>query len=120
MDPCEFRKMGHEMVEFIANYMENIHQMPVFPDVKPGFLLKQLPSSAPEDAEQWENIYKDVNKLILPGVSIKLLRDFCIFFFVLHNSDCLCCLNHWVVPNGCKLAEVISSFCKLPRALFIK
>ena len=69
MDPKDFRKMGHEMVECIAKYMETIHDMPVVPDVRPGFLLKQLPSSAPEEGQPWEDIYTDVNKLILPGVS---------------------------------------------------
>lgn len=70
MDASTFRQMGSDMLECIANYMKNIHDMPVVPDVKPGFLLQQLPSSPPEEGESWDNIYSDVNNLILPGVRI--------------------------------------------------
>ena len=87
MDPKDFRKMGHEMVECIAGYMENIHNMPVVPDVRPGFLIKQLPSSAPEDGEDWEDIYADVNKLILPGVGV-----YCTLFSA---------ANHFSVYTSC-------------------
>ena len=100
MDADEFRKMGHEMVEFIACYMEKINSMPVFPDVKPGFLVKHLPSSAPEEGEQWNEIYEDVNKLILPGVGssakgysshvvfVALPFCFCTNLILVENKKC--------------------------------
>ena len=94
MDPNDFRKMGHEMVECIAKYMETIHDMPVVPDVRPGFLLKQLPSSAPEEAEDWEDIYADVNKLILPGVGV-----YCKLFFSCISFTLRVCLKFKHVAN---------------------
>ena len=57
------------MVDYIANYLENIRDHHVFPDVKPGYMRKLLSNSAPIEGEDWENIFKDVEGVIMPGVS---------------------------------------------------
>ena len=57
------------MVDYIADYLENIRDRRVFPDVKPGYMKALVPDSAPEDGEKWENIFKDVEGVIMPGVS---------------------------------------------------
>ena len=42
MDSDQFRKAGKEMIDFIADYMENTHLQPPVPDIKPGLLLMTL------------------------------------------------------------------------------
>ena len=66
-----YNSSGKEMVDYIADYLENIRDRRVFPDVKPGYMKALVPDSAPEDGEKWENIFKDVEGVIMPGVSTK-------------------------------------------------
>ena len=54
----EFREFGRAMIDFVADYLENIRDRPVLPDVKPGYLKHLIPTEAPEDAEQWKDIMK--------------------------------------------------------------
>ncbi len=70
MDVSEFRKRGKDMVDFIADYMENIHTRRVLPEVQPGYLREMLPIRAPKRGEDWEDIMRDVERAILPGVSM--------------------------------------------------
>ncbi|XP_063222969.1 histidine decarboxylase-like [Bacillus rossius redtenbacheri] len=69
MDIDEFRKRGKEMVDYIADYWENIRQRRVYPDVKPGYLRKCIPEEAPEKAEPWEKIMEDFEQHIMKGVA---------------------------------------------------
>ena len=59
---------GKEMVDYIADYLENIRDRRVFPDVKPGYMREMLPENPPNDGEAWERIFKDVEGVIMPGV----------------------------------------------------
>ena len=56
------------MVDYIADYLENIRDRRVFPDVKPGYMRELVPESAPMEGETWESIVKDVDRVIMPGV----------------------------------------------------
>ena len=69
MDSEQFRKYGKEMVDYIADYYDNIRQRPVIHNVSPGYLPLLLPDSAPEDPEDWQDIFKDIEGVIMPGVS---------------------------------------------------
>lgn len=69
MDINEFRIRGKEMVEYICDFMNNIHTRRVTPDVGPGYLRPLLPSEAPYDGEPWADIMRDVESKIMPGVS---------------------------------------------------
>lgn len=69
MDVEEFRIRGKEMVEYICEFMSNIHNRRVTPDVGPGYLRPLLPSEAPHDGEDWDKIMSDVENKIMPGVS---------------------------------------------------
>lgn len=68
MDISEFRKRGKEMVDYVADYLEKIEMRQVYPDVEPGYLRPLIPDSAPEEPERFEDIMKDVEKIIMPGV----------------------------------------------------
>lgn len=60
---------GKETVDYIADYLENIRKRRVFPDVTPGYIRQLLPDEAPQKGEKWEAIFKDVERVIMPGVS---------------------------------------------------
>lgn len=69
MDVSEFRRRGKEMVDYVADYLENIEQRPVYPDLEPGYLRSLIPTEAPVEAENYEDVLKDVERVIMPGVS---------------------------------------------------
>jgi len=72
MDPSEFRKWGKQMVDYVADYWENLatnRQKPV-PDVKPGYMKALLPGEAPDEAEPYEKIFADLEPVIMQGVSV--------------------------------------------------
>ena len=56
MSPDEFRRHGHHVVDWLADYFEHAGQMRVLPPVEPGFLEPQLPLQAPECGEPMEAI----------------------------------------------------------------
>jgi len=60
---------GKEMVDFIADYLENIRSRRVFPDVSPGYMRTLVPISAPQDPEPWQRIFDDIETVVMPGVS---------------------------------------------------
>ena len=66
--PFDFRKHGHAMVDWIADYLENLERLPVKPDVAPGWVRAQLPPSPPEHGEPWAAIVADVDRVIVPGL----------------------------------------------------
>src|SRR6266566_2282403 len=65
----EFRRFGHEIVDWIANYFEHIEELPVLARVKPGDLKAQLPSSPPEKGESMAAILADVDRVIVPALT---------------------------------------------------
>ncbi len=65
----DFRKYGHQLVDWIADFFENIDDHPVSPTVNPGFLKNQLPKSPPVDGEKMDTILADVDRLIMPGMT---------------------------------------------------
>ena len=69
MRPEDFRKFGYEIVDWIADYFERIEDFPVLSQNEPNALKNALPTSAPEKGEDFGEIIKDVEKLILPAVT---------------------------------------------------
>jgi aromatic-L-amino-acid decarboxylase len=69
MDTEQFRKHGHLMVDWIAEFMDKIEEYPVNPDVKPGDIKAKLPKNAPKTGEKMEEIFKDFQNVILPGIT---------------------------------------------------
>lgn len=67
MTPEEFRRFGHEAVDWIAHYMEHIRDYPVETSIRPGQLVDALPSSAPDRPEPMETILADFQRLIVPA-----------------------------------------------------
>jgi aromatic-L-amino-acid decarboxylase len=65
----EFRRHGHAVVNWIANYYERIETFPVLSQVQPGEIRASLPPNPPSSGEPFEAMLADVDKLILPGIS---------------------------------------------------
>jgi hypothetical protein len=58
------------MVDYITRYLTTIRERKVTPgpEVKPGYMRELLPDSAPTDPEDWDCIFGDIEKVIMPGV----------------------------------------------------
>jgi aromatic-L-amino-acid decarboxylase len=69
MDVKEFRNRGHELIDWMADYFENIEQYPVKSRVAPKEIIRQLPESPPEHGEPFEVIFKDFQEIIVPGIT---------------------------------------------------
>ena len=69
MPADEFRQHGHELIDWIADYFENIECLPVLAQIEPGDLKAQLPAAPPEHGESMEAILADVDKLIVPALT---------------------------------------------------
>ena len=69
MSPEEFRASGHEIVDWIADYLRDIRDLPVLPDVQPGALIDRLPKTGPEKGESMDAIFADFRNLIVPGIT---------------------------------------------------
>jgi aromatic-L-amino-acid decarboxylase len=69
MSPDEFRRHGHELIDWLADYYSKIEQFPVLSRVAPGDIRASLPGAAPQKGETFEKILSDVNDLILPGIT---------------------------------------------------
>lgn len=65
----DFRKFGHEIVDWIADYFERMERLPVLSQNAPNDLKNALPTSAPAQGEDFGAIFADVEKLILPAVT---------------------------------------------------
>ena len=70
MDTTKFRQHGKEIIDYIADYLDSLRERSVYPDVKPQFLTEALPKEAPMNGHTFENIMKDFDEIIMPGVSI--------------------------------------------------
>jgi len=69
MSAQEFRRFGHELIDWIANYFEHIEDLPVLAQFEPGELKAQLPSTPPGHGESMETILADVDRLIVPALT---------------------------------------------------
>ncbi len=65
----EFRKFGHELVDWAADYIQNIETYPVLSQVTPGEIKAQLPSLPPQNHEEMTEIISDFKKIIVPGIT---------------------------------------------------
>ena len=69
MPPGDFRRNGHELIEWIASYLEDPRQYPVLARCQPGELQRRLPATGPVKGESMEAILQDFEQVILPTVT---------------------------------------------------
>lgn len=69
MEASEFRRFGHELIDWISDYFERIEELPVLSQIEPGDLKAQLPTSPPAQGESMAEIIADVDRLIVPALT---------------------------------------------------
>lgn len=69
MSKEDFRRFGHELIDWVAEYLEHVEDLPVLAQIEPGDLKAQLPVSPPESGEPMAEIIKDVDRLIVPALT---------------------------------------------------
>jgi aromatic-L-amino-acid decarboxylase len=94
VSPDEFRRIGHQIIDLIADYRAGIADRPVMARTAPGEVKAQLPAQPPESPESFDAILRDLDRIVLPG------------------------LTHWqhprffgYFPANCSLASVLGDFC---------
>jgi aromatic-L-amino-acid decarboxylase len=65
----EFRAAAHRLVDWVADYLEHTDRYPVLAQTTPGALRRSLPAQAPEQGEPLDDILKDFDQLVMPGVT---------------------------------------------------
>ena len=69
MTPDEFRRFGHAVVDWIADYQMRVESFPVLSQAKPGDVRASLPANPPQKGEAFANVLRDVDRVILPGIT---------------------------------------------------
>ena len=69
MTPEEFRRHAHELVDWMADYMAGVHELPVTPAVSPGDVRGRLPAAPPEAGEAFDVLFDDFRSVIVPGMT---------------------------------------------------
>jgi aromatic-L-amino-acid/L-tryptophan decarboxylase len=69
MTPEEFRKAGHQLIDWIADYRTRVADFNVMARTAPGEIRAQLPPSPPDSPESFDTILADLEKIVLPGLS---------------------------------------------------
>jgi aromatic-L-amino-acid decarboxylase len=69
MNPDEFRRVGHEAVDWVADYLERVESFPVLSTVEPGAVRARLPEHPPDVGESWDDILADLDRIVLPGIT---------------------------------------------------
>ncbi|GAA1450489.1 aspartate aminotransferase family protein [Mycobacterium cookii] len=69
MSPEEFRRHGHAAIDWIADYWASLDDLPVRAQVAPGDVRRRLPASAPEQAEPFDALLADLDRVVVPGLT---------------------------------------------------
>ncbi|KAK9454940.1 pyridoxal phosphate-dependent transferase [Dipodascopsis uninucleata] len=80
MDPEEYRKAGYASIDYIIDQFQTINDRQNISEVSPGYLRELLPKSMPEEGEKWEDIQRDFDTKIMPGLTNWQSPNFLAFF----------------------------------------
>ena len=69
MTPDEFRRHGHDLVDWIASYLNQDDRYPVLSRSRPGEIRAQLPESPPDTGTPFDAIFADFERILLPGIT---------------------------------------------------
>ncbi len=76
----DFKRFGHEVVDWIADYYQRVESFPVLSRVEPGEIRAALPEKPPAKGENFTEILQDIEKIILPGLTHWQSPNFFAFF----------------------------------------
>ena len=80
MTPEEFRRFGHQLIDRIADYRARVGELPVRSPLSPGAVRAQLPANPPRQPEDFGDVFRDLDEIILPGLSHWQHPDFFGYF----------------------------------------
>ncbi|MBI2969468.1 MAG: aspartate aminotransferase family protein [Gammaproteobacteria bacterium] len=80
MDLEDFRRNGHAAVDWVVEYLRNVESYPVLSRVKPGDIRARLPAHPPERGDGFDAMLRDVNEIVLPGITHWQSPNFFAFF----------------------------------------
>lgn len=69
MTPDEFRAIGHRLIDWIADYRGRVSDLPVMARTQPGEVKAGLAASPPEQPEGFDAIFRDLERVLVPGLS---------------------------------------------------
>src|SRR5213593_1492783 len=69
MTPDDFRRYGHQTIDWIADFLAHPERYPVLPPIKPGELTDALPAEGPPRGEPMDAILVDFERLIVPAMT---------------------------------------------------
>jgi aromatic-L-amino-acid decarboxylase len=69
MDPSDFRRHGHALVDWIAEYLTGSERYPVLARVAPGDVRRALPDAAPQQGESFDAVFADFERVIVPALT---------------------------------------------------
>jgi aromatic-L-amino-acid decarboxylase len=69
MNAEEFRRFGHRLIDWIADYRATVGERSVMSQVEPGAVRAELPSIPPDAPEPFDAVIADLERIILPGLS---------------------------------------------------
>ena len=69
MTPEEFRRAGHELVDWIADFRATLESRPVMARTTPGEVARAFPTTPPESPQPIEEIFRTLDAAIVPGTS---------------------------------------------------
>ena len=80
MTPDEFRRWGHAAIDWVARYMEQVGELPVLSQVEPGAIRSRLPEKPPVEGEPFSTVLRDLDEIIMPGITHWQSPNFFAFF----------------------------------------
>ena len=80
MSPEDFRRYGHELIDWLADYHESLAERPVMAKTRPGEIRDALPSAPPNEPEDFGGVIEDLNRVVVPGLSLWQHPRFCGYF----------------------------------------
>ncbi|KAK3880492.1 hypothetical protein Pcinc_015013 [Petrolisthes cinctipes] len=117
MEGEEFKVAAKEMVDYIVDYLTNIRERRVLPEVEPGYLRPLLPPAAPDTPDQWKDIMTDIERVIMPGITHWQSPNFHAYFPATNSypatladilSDSIGCIGFsWISSPACTELEVV-------------
>lgn len=69
LTPDEFRRQGHAVIDWIADYQRDIERFPVRSQVQPGDIAALLPTDPPVGGDSVEALLADMDRIVMPGIT---------------------------------------------------
>src|SRR5664279_3642900 len=80
MTPDQFRQHGKQVIDWIADYYQRVESLPVLSKAAPGEIRGHIPDGPPATGEAFDQLLRDMDSVILPGVTHWQSPKFFAFF----------------------------------------